>query len=183
MTALNSILILLAAFLAVFGEASFNGLRHLLGAQIDLLPALVVYASLSANLLTLTLLCVLGGLFFDSLSANHLGVTVLPLYIVGILIYSQRGLILRHQLFAQVVLGLAASATVPVMTVLLMLTLGQSPLLGWGSLWQWIVMSVGGAAATPALFRIFALVDRALSYRRTSETSFRPDREIRRGRN
>src|SRR5262249_26963958 len=89
MPALNSILILLAAFLAVFGEAAFNGLRHLLGAQIDLLPALVVYASLSANLLTLTLLCVLGGLFFDSLSANHLGVTVLPLFVVGILIYSQ----------------------------------------------------------------------------------------------
>jgi hypothetical protein len=36
--------------------------------------------------------------------------------------------------------------------------------------------------ATPALFQLFALVDRVLSYRRASETSFRPDREIRRGR-
>jgi rod shape-determining protein MreD len=182
MTALNSILILLTAFLAVFGEAAFTGLRHLLGAQIDLLPALVVYASLSANFATLTLLCVLGGLFFDSLSANPLGVTVLPLFITGFLIYSQRGLILRHQLFAQVVLGLAASAVVPLMTVLLLLTLGQSPLLGWGSLWQWIVISLGGAVATPALFQLFALVDRVLSYRRAGESSFRPDREIRRGR-
>jgi rod shape-determining protein MreD len=183
MTTLNSILILLAAFLAVFWEAAFNGIRHLLGAQIDLLPALIVYASLSANLVTLAFTAVLGGLFFDALSANPLGITVLPLIIVGLLIYSQRELILREQVFAQFVLGLAASAIVPALSVLLLLTKGQSPLLGWGSLWQWIVMSVGGGVATPILFQLFDLFDRTLNYRRTTETSFRPDREIRRGRN
>lgn len=183
MTALNSILVLLAAFLAVFWEAAFNGLRHLLGAQIDLLPALIIYAALSTNLVTLTLTAVLGGLFFDALSANPLGVTILPLFTVGMLIYSQRELILREQLFAQFVLGLAASAIVPALTVLLLLTKGQTPLLGWGSLWQWTVLSVGGAVATPVLFQLFDLFDRTLNYRRATESSFRPDREIRRGRN
>ncbi len=182
MTALNSILVLLTAFLAVFGEAAFGGLRHWLGAQIDLLPALVVYASLATNLVTLSLLCVLGGLFFDTLSANPLGVSVLPLFVSGLAIYSQRELILRDQLFAQCVLGLGASALVPVLTVLLLMTLGNSPMIGWGSLWQWIVMSAGGAVATPVLFRVFQIFDRTLAYRRATETSFRPDREIRRGR-
>src|SRR2546425_11720655 len=43
MTLLNTIFILGAAFLAVFWEAAFHGVRHLLGAQVDLLPALMVY--------------------------------------------------------------------------------------------------------------------------------------------
>jgi rod shape-determining protein MreD len=183
MTALNHILVLLATLLAVFWEAAFNGVRHLLGAQIDLLPALVVYASLCTGLTTMTLVAVLGGLLFDTLSANPLGVTVLPLFICGMALYRQRELVLRDQLFAQFCLGLAASAAVPLLTVLLLLTSRHAPLLGWGSLWQWIVMALGGAVATPIVFQFFDLFDRALNYRRASEPSFRPDREIRRGRN
>ena len=44
------------------------------------------------------------------------------------------------------------------------------------------VMSFGGAAAAPLFFELFAFLNRALGYRQVSETSFRPDREIRRGR-
>jgi rod shape-determining protein MreD len=182
MTALNTILILLAAFLATFWQAAFQGIYRLLGAQIDLLPALIVYASLSSGLLTITLTAVLGGLFLDSLSANPLGVSILPLLAVGLAFYSKRDLILRDQLFAQCVLGFAASAIVPALTVLLIFTKGHSPLLGWGSLWQWTVMSVIGAVATPVWFGLFGLFERALSYSRPTETTFRPDREIRRGR-
>jgi len=65
---------------------------------------------------------------------------------------------------------------------LLLLTAGHQPLVGWGSLWQWFVMSLGGAIATPILFLVFAWGERALGYRRVTETSFRHDREIRRGR-
>src|SRR5579872_7574408 len=98
---LNSILVLLVAFIAVFFEATSNTPRHLLGAQIDLLPALMVYASLSSGLFTITALAIFGGLCFDSLSANPLGITILPLFVIGYLIYLRRGLILREQLFAQ----------------------------------------------------------------------------------
>ena len=182
MSTLNSILILLVAFLAVFCESAFNGVRYLLGAQIDLLPALVVYAALSAGLPTVTLVSVLGGLFFDSLSANPLGISVMPLFVTGFLISMQRELILRDQFFAQFVLGLSASAFVPAATLLLLLTGGHAPQLSWFSVWQWIVMSVGGAVATPALFLLFGWFDRTFSYRSATEMSFRPDREIRRSR-
>lgn len=182
MNTLNSIFILLVAFIAVFCEAAFDGFRNLFGAQVDLLPALMVYSALSAGLTVTTLVAVLGGLFFDSLSANPLGVSILPLFLVGFAIYTQRDLILRDQLFAQAVLGLSASAFVPAATLLLLLTGGHGPSLSWFSLWQWIVMSVGGMVATPVLFLLFDWLDRAFTYRRANEMTFRPDREIRRGR-
>ena len=182
MSTLNSILILLVAFLAVFFESAFSGFRNLLGAQIDLLPALVVYAALSAGLPTVTMVSILGGLFFDSLSANPLGISVMPLFIAGFLISTQRDLILRDQMFAQSILGLSASAFVPAATLLLLLTGGHAPVLSWFSLWQWLVMSVGGAIATPALFLLFGWMDQTFNYRSATEMSFRPDREIRRSR-
>jgi rod shape-determining protein MreD len=179
---LNSIVLLVAVFLAVFWEAAFDGIRQLFGAQIDLLPALMVYAALRTGLTTVTLAAVSGGLLFDTLSANPLGVTVLPLFLAGFVIYSQRDLILRDQPFAQFILGLGASAAVPVLVFLLLLSTGHTPMLGWGLLWRWIVMSLGGAVATPVVFQLFHFFESALNYRRSTETSFRPDREIRRGR-
>ena len=78
---------------------------------------------------------------------------------------------------------MSASAIAPVITVLALLTLEQSPLLGWGSLWQWLVMSIGGGVATPLFFFIFDRLNYALGYQPIIESSFRADREIRRGRN
>ena len=65
--------------------------------------------------------------------------------------------------------------------MLVLLTLGQQPLLGWGSLWHWLVMTAGGAVATPVIFVLFDWGHHALGYPTRTETSFRPDREIRRG--
>jgi rod shape-determining protein MreD len=182
MTWLNTLFILVAAFLAVFWQAAFPGVRHVLGAQFDLLPPLMVYASLSASLTTVALLAFLGGLWFDSLSANPLGVSVLPLFVIGLVVYASRELILREQTFAQVVLGLAASALAPLLTLVVLLTAGHKPLLGWGSVWQWLVMSAGGAVATPVAFVLFPWLNRALVHDAPTQSSFRPDREIRRGR-
>ena len=182
MNVLQTILILLAAFLAVFAEAAFQLPRHFFGAQVDLLPALIIYAALNTNIVTVSLLAALGGLWFDALSANPLGVSILPLFAVGFPICLRRDLILRELPFAQVILGGAASAVVPALCVLLLLTGGQAPLLGWGSLWQWLVMIAGGALATPVIFALFDWCQHALGYQPQTETSFRPDREIRRDR-
>jgi hypothetical protein len=176
----NTILILAGAFLAVFVEAEFQLPRHLFGAQVDLLPALMIYAALNSDLVTVSLLAAFGGLWFDSLSANPPGLSILPLLAVGLPICLRRDLILRELPFAQVFLGAAASAAVPALAVLLLLTGGQAPLLGWGSLWQWLVMTAGGALATPLIFSQFAWCQKSLGHQPLKETSFRPDREIRR---
>jgi len=183
MNLLPSILILLVALLAVFAQAALPGFRPWFGAQVDLLPALMVYTALSSNLATVITLAVAGSLAFDSLSANALGVSLLPLFAVGLLIHSRRDLILRDQVFAQFVLGGLASALVPTSTLLLMLSAGQQPLLAWGTVWQLIVTCVGGAVATPFLFWLFDWLNRALGYQPVTQSSFREDREIRRGRN
>lgn len=179
----NTILVLTAAFLAVFAESVFTAPREWLGAQIDLLPALMVFAALNSSLVGVSLLAIMGGLWFDSLSANPLGVTILPLMLVGFPIYLRRDLILRAAPFAQFVLGAMASALVPVLTLLLLLNGGKQPLMGWGSLWKWTVMTAGGAAATPVLFSFFEWCEQVLGYKPRTEVSFRPDREIRRDRN
>lgn len=179
---LNTILVLGTAFLAVFWETAFSGVRNLLGAQIDLLPPLMVYASLCSGPTTIGLLAVFGGLWFDSLSANPFGVSVLPLFLVGLALHTRRELILRDQVFAQSVVGFAASAATPVLTILLLFTTGHTPLLGWGTFWQLFVMSAGGAAATPIVFVLFGWLHRMLVHDRATQSSFRADREIRRGR-
>lgn len=178
----TSILVLTAAFLAVFWEAAFSGLRHVLGAQLDLLPPLMVYASLCGNFTTVCLLAFCGGLWFDSLSANPLGITVVPLLAVGLPMYLSRELILRNQTFAQVVLGMLASGIAPLLSLALLLSAGHAPLLGWGTLWQLVVLTVSGAVATPVCFSLLDLLHRLFLHSPATQTSFRPDREIRRGR-
>jgi hypothetical protein len=182
MNPFQTILILSAAFLAVFGETVLSAPRHLLGAQVDLLPAIMVYAALNAGLPTVAALAVLGGLWFDAFSANPPGVTILPLFIVGLPICLRRDLILRDLPFAQFVLGAAASALVPLLTLLMILSGSREPLLGWGTLWQWLVMTAGGAVATPFIFALMNRCTRVFGYQPHQETSFRPDREIQRSR-
>jgi len=182
MNALNSITVLVVAFVVVYLEAAWSLPRRVLGCQVDLLPALIVYTALFRDATTLALLAALGGLWFDSFSANPFGVSVLPLFAVGFAIQQLRGLILRDLRYAQFFLGLAASAAVPVFTYVLVRSLGAHPLVGWGSLWHWILMALAGGAATPLLVHLFAWLQRTFKYQRAVETSFRPDREIKRGR-
>lgn len=182
MSALHTILVLSTAYLAVFLQAALPGLRPLLGVQVNLLPGLMVYAALKTDFSTVALLAVAGGLGFDSVSANPPGASVLPLLGVGLVLYSRRGLILREQVFAQVVLGALASGLAPVLEAVVLLSLGEAPLLGWGSLWQLLVLAGSGGMFTPLIFRWFDAACRALSYRSATTTSFRPDRDIRRGR-
>ncbi len=91
-------------------------------------------------------------------------------------------MILRDLPFAQLVLGAAASAAMPLVTILMLLSGSQEPLIGWGSLWQLIVMTAGGAAATPLIFALMNWCNHALGYQVRTETSFRLDREIQRSR-
>ena len=179
---LSVLFVLALAFVGVFLEAWLDLFRDLLGAQVNLLPALIVCTSLTSGILATALLSVLGGLWFDSLSCNPLGVSILPLFLVGFLIYHNRELLLRQNSFAHMVLGMTASAVCPMMTVFLLLNLGSAPLLGWESLWQLGVMTAGGALLTPFLFRLMVRIDHTFNYQPVSQSSFRADREIKRGR-
>ncbi|MFM1768091.1 MAG: hypothetical protein RJA22_620 [Verrucomicrobiota bacterium] len=182
MNRLNPVVLLLAAYLVVFLQATFNDLRHLLGVQVDLLPSLVVYTALTSGVTTLALVAACGSLWFDALSANPPGLSLLPLFLVGLVIQRGRDLILRDQTHAQMLLGLAASLLAPLGSLLILLNSETRPLIGWFSLWQWLVVGAVGAAFTPVWFRIFDLIGRTFHYRPLGETTFRADRQIKRGR-
>ena len=181
MNLLPTILILFFAFLAVFAESALTFPRSWLGAQIDLLPALMVYAALNARLSAVVLLAIFGGLWADTFSANPFGISILPLFAVGFAIFSQRELVLRDLPFAQIVLGAIAGAAVPALTLLLLLSGGHKPVLGWGTLWQFIVMSGGSALFAPIIFNVLDWAQRTFGYQERSAHHFRLDREMRRG--
>lgn len=56
------------------------------------------------------------------------------------------------------------------------------PLAGWGSWWTLLVMTVGGALAGPLVFGLFDRLGRLFNYAAVTESTFRKDREIVRGR-
>ncbi|HAM70996.1 MAG TPA: hypothetical protein DCM86_05075 [Verrucomicrobiales bacterium] len=182
MNSLNTILVLATAYLGVFLESTFTGVRNLLGAQPDILPGLVAYASLTSGLGLGTLTAVAGGLWLDCLSANPPGISILPLFAVGLVIERYRGLILRDQAYAQFLTGLGASAAVPAFTLLLLLNASRNVLIGWDSLWQWLVMTLIGGALTPCWFLFFGWLLRTLSYEAMPDPTARSNREIKRGR-
>ncbi len=178
----HTLIVLLAGFFAVFLQAAFPVTRWALGAQVDLLPPLVVYTALSGGLPSVCLVAGGGGLFFDSLSANPLGTTVLPLMAAGIVVHGLRELILRDQAFAQMIIGAIVSFLVPVVCLFILFNSGQRPLFGWATIWQLLVMSAGGGVLTPVVFWFFTWANRHFSHAPVTDISFRPDREIRRGR-
>ena len=182
MTRFETISILFAAWLAVAFEISFNGFRHTLGAQVNLLPALMVYVALSSSLPSVALLAIAGGLAQDAFSANPLGVTTLALALTGFLLHYQRDLVLRHQLYAQVMMGFLASSLVPVCVVLELMNTHRPVPLTWRLAGQWLVMAVGGAVATPMVFGLFALVNRLFTYQALPESHYRETRQIKRTR-
>jgi rod shape-determining protein MreD len=179
MNSLNTIFILALAYLSVFLEAHVGFVRNIFGAQVDLLPALMVFAALTSDIITVVLLAIFGGLIFDSLSLNPLGVSILPLFLIGFVIYRERELLLREHPFAQFIMGAVASVIHPIMTLFFLM---NAALLGWKSIWQLIVMAVAGGLATPLFFKLFARVQTALTYQPRVDAPFRADRQIKRGR-
>ena len=156
--------ILLAALIGVFLEAVVTLPRDLLGAQVNPLPALVVYAALHSNMATLTLLVICGSLWQSSLSADPLGIALLPLFLVGVFIEINRGQFARRERFVRFTLGAAASASVPLFTLFLLLTVGHEPIVNWFSLWQWVVVSVGGGVLTLLAFFVLDWLKNVLSH-------------------
>jgi len=167
---------------AAFAQATVGVVRDWTGAQVDLLPGMVVYAALAFPLAPALGCAAAFGLLHDSLSANPLGVSLLALSLVALAISRQRETFLADQSAAHWTLGAAASAGAPLAAVAVLWMWGAAPLLGPGSLWQWAVMTAGGAAATPVWFKIFNWLDGALRYKELPEAAFRADRQMARGR-
>jgi len=210
----NTALLVLAAIVLVFLESVIDTPRRWLGAQVDFLPVLAIYAAMRLNLKTLAILAISGGLAFDTLSRNPLGAGILPLWLVGFAGYHCRELVLRDQWAAQSMIGGMACLGAALLSLILLSTFNRhdalmawnennpdlarpidielniiplggrdsGPLAGWGSWWTLLVMTTGGVLAGPAVFGVFDRLGRLFNYAAATESTFRKDREIVRGR-
>ncbi len=181
MSPINYILLILSAFLAVYLQSTFDLFRNFFGTQFDLLPALIVYAALTHGILFVAGMAFCSGLFCDALSANPLGISILPLFLVGMFIYLFRNLLLRERTYAQFVLGITAGVMVPLLTLLALFTASEHPFFGAGTIFQLLLLGLLGGLITPLIFRVLDSVGRNFNYATLPESSFRPDREIKRG--
>lgn len=173
---------IITGYVVVFAQAKFTFFRDFFGAQPDLLPGMIVYAAMAFKLETVMLCTVLFGTFFDSLSTNALGTSILTLSAIGLAASRYRELLLSEHFTTHWVLGLIASGVAPVMSYVILKLSGLTPLVGAGSAWQWALMTAGGGLVTPLWFKVFNRLDDALRYKEIPESTFRSDRQIARGR-
>ena len=182
MNRLSTSIILFAAYLAVYFQSSFDGLRNVIGAQFFLLPILLVYAALKMDAATVILLSLVGGLALDTLSANPLGLSILPLAIPGLLLHESRARILREETYTQSVVSFFTCLGVQGLVFFELILTGSVFDLNAAVAWQWFASSLMAGAVTPLFFALFGKLDDFLNYKPLPETTFRKDREIKRGR-
>jgi cell shape-determining protein MreD len=182
MNRITLLALFLITWLAVFAQSQFGPVRSLLGVPIALVPALMTYVALTHSLVVTSVFALVAGAWLDALSATRLGITILPLLAFGVVLHLRRHLLLRDQRYAQFWLGLTGGAGVN-LGVFTLLSLGdREPISGWVTVWQWILLGLLNGACCPAVFALFDAVHRTFDYQPVTETSFRSDREIKRGR-
>jgi rod shape-determining protein MreD len=174
--------VMATTLVVVFLQTTVNGPRFWLGAQLDLVPSLVVFASGTGDFVSFMACAMAGGLCLDCFSANPLGTTMLPLLAAGCIVHRVRELVVLQDQLVQGLAGFSASLLVSVLSITLVVALGRQPLVGWISVWQCLVVAAASAAATPVWFWLFPRLEKTFGYVKMPETSFRPDREIKRGR-
>ncbi len=176
------IFLFLVTWMSVFAQTQFSTLRQLLSVPLALSPALVCYAALTHGFGVTISLAVLSGLWIDSLSASPLGVSIMPLFLLGFTLQLQRHLILRDQGFAQFWIGLGAGTGVPLLTLGVLSLTRSQPVTGGFTFIQLLLMGLLNGVVCPALFWMFDFLHRIFDYRPLTTSSFRTDRETVRGR-
>lgn len=182
MTRVPTLALFLFAGGMVFAQTQFPWIANVLGTPICLLPALVVYTILTHGMGTLALFAFWMGLGLDALSSNPMGTSILPLFLVGFLLHLRRHLILRDQAYAQFWLGFAASIALHALTWTVLHLNGRNPITGPWTLWQVLISAILNGTICPLLFVFFDALRNTFDYQPLTEGSFRPDREIKRGR-
>jgi hypothetical protein len=154
--------LLVIALFALYLTATLEWPQRITGTRIDPLPALMVCAALRAPLRALTLLAVFGSLWQTSLSADPPGISMIPLFAVGVAVSLNRRAIHTRLWSARFAVGAAAGVLVPLATVGTLMALGREPLLGWFSLWQLAVMSLASGLLALLFFPLLQWLDKTV---------------------
>lgn len=175
-------LLFLVLWMSIFGQSQFPSIRSLLGIPLNLIPALIVYAAISHNLAVTTGFTLFAGLALDSLSGSPLGVSVPPFFVLGFLLNTQQAILLRDQRYAQMWLGAGGAAAVHLATAGILQLSARAPALSWALLWHTFLLAVFNGLVCPLIFRLFDHLQKLFEYQPVQLSTFRTDREIKRGR-
>lgn len=175
-------LVMIGYLIIALNATLFGKLRAISGLDIQLLPAIVACSGLISSIETILLVSFIIGLMFDSISANPLGVTSISLAIPGVLIYSAQNLFVKNQWQTQFLSGVFAGLLQPLVVLFLLLTFGYEPVFSADSILILGLSALIGGFFTPWIFKFVNWMDKNFNYSQVKTSSFRPDREIKRGR-
>ena len=197
------------SYVIAFIALTFISFRSAFGIACDLSPAVVVYLALTRDITILAFFCMLVGFFSDCFSLNPLGLSMLSLFITGCGLQIIREMILRDRVLTRAILGSIAFVATPLIGFICMfwiwplfhtlpggsigdelqtdlyygsIVYGWQPVPNWGWLWKGTVLAIFGAIATPLTMWILDQFVHMFSYPTVMESTFRKDREIKRGR-
>ena len=154
--------ILLTALISVYLGAAVGLPRQFLGAQIDPLPALMLVVALRAPISAVAALAIFGSLIQSSLSSDPLGISMLPLFSLGIAVHLNAQSLSQHHPGPRFALGAIAGALIPVLTLVLLLLSGKQPMIGWFTLWQWAIGIVASGLLALIYFPLLEWLDRSV---------------------
>ncbi|MGC8886614.1 MAG: hypothetical protein ACP5MG_05595 [Verrucomicrobiia bacterium] len=179
----HTIFLVIISYLAIALEATvLASIRGWLGLNVDLLPAIIACSGLLSPIETVLSVSLIVGLMFDSISATPLGVTAISLAIPGLLIHLGQNLFIKNNWQTQFLSGLFAGAFQPLISLFLLLTMGHKPIFSIDSILFISISAVICGFFSPVVFRLLNWMDRTFNYTQVGTSSFRPDREIKRGR-
>lgn len=166
----------------VYTESVLDPLRNLLRAQPDLMPGLLLYAWLNSGPSWILLLAIWAGLCTCGVSQTPFAVTVLSLVAAGLIVFTNRSVLVRELVLTQVILGFGAGVAVTLFQWVMLASTGYKSATVWQVVWPALVTGLGCGLLAPAAWALLERLGSALAYREQTQPSFRPDREILRGR-
>ncbi|MSR66299.1 MAG: hypothetical protein EXS24_02870 [Pedosphaera sp.] len=134
--------LLTTAYIAVFLGSADPLFCPLLNITINPLIPLITVVGCQCRLSHTFLVALFGSLWQTSLSSDPLALNLLPLFSAGYFFHEFHGRLNMRDPFTKFVFGALAHISVQSSTLLLLLTLGHTPAIEWGLLWQWILSSV-----------------------------------------
>jgi hypothetical protein len=123
--------LLLGVYFLIFLQSHWQMPRLWLGFQPDLTPALMVFVGLTMGAGYVSSIALMSGLWLDSLSANPFGMSILPLFLVGWIVFCFRKKIMAVEFMAQIYLGILGGLLVFLLQLTLLMLFSFNPLIGW----------------------------------------------------
>ncbi len=148
----DCIVLVCVALVLIWLQGWCNIPRRILGVQPELFPVLVLYCALYRTWAELFIVTGVGSVFYDSLSLNPLGCTLLSTLLVSYVIHSNRSVVLFDRVRVQMMLGAGISVVIPFLTLFQLMNLSVPPFMNWAVLWTFVVLAGAGAIFAPILF-------------------------------